>query len=146
MFKARQITLAQRNQSMSGRTRYFDEGLCMFHVINVIDTCSQKGNDMLVIEMQVWDNRGKEGVLKEYILDHPDFDWKLHDFLDSINLSDMYLEGGTFDLDRIRGQAGKFILKYKKDKDGEEQKNIKYVIPMPEQTPPPISFNDDIPF
>lgn len=152
MFRPRQISPQERQKAIDEKGKFFAEGNCDFQILSVLERKSEAGNNMLEIGMMVWDSAGKEGNAKEFILDDERFEWKLHDFLDSIGLSDMYLEGGDFDINRMLNKSGQFTLKYKNDKKtGELRQNRTYKVPfVGDEAKEPVKKsdepNDDIPW
>ena len=140
-FKFTPMTKEQQDE----RGKFYKEGFVDFVVLSLEEKISQAGNNMLVINLQLWDETGKNGTIKDHITENAT--WKLHDFLESIGYKED-ADTGDIDLYKYRGCEGRGRVKYKKDEDGKWKLQFNYVMPeMKSQlTPEPNDSLDDIKF
>lgn len=69
----------------------FPEGFYDFEVIAAEDSISRNGNEMIKLELKIWDKRGKERIVYDYLLELMAF--KFRNFCETTNLLDKYEKG-----------------------------------------------------
>jgi hypothetical protein len=143
-------------EEKENRGKFFNEGLADFEILSTTQGVSRRsGNDMLVVEMRIWDCKDKSGKATDFMT--AKMKWKINDLLESIGHGDDV--DGDFDLYKYVGKCGKAMLVYKKDKETDKLfLNINYVPAAPDaatdteklsgdfQAPPADEFSDDIPW
>lgn len=70
------------------------QGIYDFEVIKAEDTVSKSGNDMIKLQLKVWDKEGKVHILFDYLLEQMHF--KLRHFAEYTGMLDKY-ELGCFE-------------------------------------------------
>jgi len=131
-----------------------EPGACIFTISGYDDNqVSRAGNDMLKLELQVRDSKGRSGKINDYIVGNAP--WKLHSLLESIGLATMYGPSGRMDVSRLKGATGSCTVKTEiyTDKEGREIVSSKidkyttdYAMANQQRRPSEPEFNDDLPF
>jgi hypothetical protein len=135
-YKFTPMTAQERDE----RGKIFKEGFVDFSVMHIEDTESKTTHKpMLIINLQIWDENGKSGAIKDYITE--DMSWKMHDFLESIGYKDD-AETGDIDLNKYYGCEGRGKIKYKKNDEGKWNHQFSYVMPAMKASEP--EFNDSL--
>ncbi len=130
------------------RTRLLMEpGIYDFEVAQAQDTVSKSGNDMIKLQLKVWDKDGNERFVFDYLLEAMEF--KLRHFAESVELLDLYNAGEMFAPDCV-GRCGKVELLVEKGArkpDGTmypDKNTVKDYVPSLAKIELP--FDDTIPF
>lgn len=98
-------------------------GESQFEVVAAKETISKSsGNPMIKLELKVWDPKGKQGIVFDYLTST--MQWKLKHFLEAIGLGNRY-ETGDVDTDELLGRSGKLETHIQKDKSGQYGDQIK---------------------
>ena len=129
-----------------------EPGVYNFEVTTAVDTVSKSGNDMIKLQIKVWDKSGSEKVIFDYLLDAMAF--KLRHFAESTGLIDKYNYGELMAHDCI-GKCGKVELLIEKGPHNPnggmypDKNTVKdYVLAKTGEMPIKIdpNFDDTIPF
>ncbi len=88
-----------------------EPGVYSFEVMNALDTVSKSGNDMIKLQLKVWDKSGAERIIFDYLLDAMAF--KLRHFAESTGLLDKYNHGELLAEDCVH-RCGKVELAIEK--------------------------------
>lgn len=84
-----------------------DPGTYQFEVVTATDKISKKGNEMIEVQLKIWDINGHEHIVYDYLLES--MAYKLKHFADVCGLGDKYLAGELGSLDCV-GRGGKVEL------------------------------------
>ena len=133
-----------------------EPGLADFEVVNASEKVSKTGNAMIELQLRVWDNKGKEGSIYDYLVSTDKAMWKIYLFCKSINAKEEY-EKGNITPDFTIGKTGHCVLKLEKSKDEQYKDRIKIneylstedALKMKEQVKSiqeDGSFDEDLPF
>lgn len=114
-------------EEIDSRGKFYKEGFVDFAVMFIEDGWSEKTSQaMLIVNLQLWDENGKTGTIKDYITES--MNWKLRDFLESIGyVEDSEME--ELDLNKYYGCEGRGKIKYKKNDEGKWNHQFSYVMP-----------------
>jgi hypothetical protein len=132
-------------EEIDSRGKFYKEGYVDFAIIGFEEKLSKKMEPMLVVDLQLWDEAGKTGTIKDYITES--MNWKTRDLLESIGyLEDADIE--DLDFDKYRGCEGRGKIKYKKNDEGKWNHQFSYVMPELKNDEPNDSLDplDDIKF
>lgn len=141
-------------EELEKENAYLQPGNATFKVINAIDGISSKGDPMITLELHLWDEKGKEGVLKDWL--PSTFQYKIFKFCNSINRIALY-QSGDLNPFALINATGKCTLKLKKGDDGESYIRVHSYLsssekdesnsPIPQDNTPSSSMEiDDVPF
>ena len=126
------------------------EGEYDFVVQAAEDKVSQKGNDMIKLTLGIWDKKGQEHTVFDYLA----MMFKIKHFADATGLESLYQSGG-YDASDCLGKSGKCKVLQEEGKGAFPPKNIvkDYIksdgshISIPAQNKEPSFDNEnDIPF
>lgn len=129
-----------------------EEGEGQFEVMNAIEKTSAIGNEMIELQMKVWDKKGKQALIYDYLVSIAQ--WKIHHFLKSIGSLENYL-AGDLAAHSLIGSTGTLMLKIEKDpKYGEKNKVADYIEVVGTSKSPQLTVfenvigktDDEIPF
>lgn len=127
------------------------EGQYQFEVINAEDTQSKSGNDMIKLQIKIWDGEGLSHTVFDYLLEA--MPKKLKHFAKHLGLITKY-ESGELLADDCIGKCGTLDLTIQEDKLGkypprnsvadyvEKKDFINHGSPVKESD----LFNDELPF
>lgn len=87
-----------------------------FEVTAAVDTKSASGNEMIKLQLNVFDESGNPRVIFDYLLESMAF--KLRHAADACGVIDKY-ESGQFVADDFMGKTGRLKLAIQKDKTGD---------------------------
>lgn len=90
-------------------------GVYDYQVIEAKDRISKSGNEMIELRLRVWDEKGSERTIFDYLLDS--MSHKIRHFSEVNDLLDKYNSGEIEAMDCI-GKAGKVEIVIQKDKTG----------------------------
>jgi hypothetical protein len=106
------------DEEIAAQRRTLKVGIADFTIGSVKEAISKEsGNEMLKLVLKVWDCKGQEGILYDYITFSPKMAWKLKHFLEAIGEGVQY-QTGTIDSGNLVGKSGKVMLAIQKDKTG----------------------------
>ncbi len=122
------------------------EGEYSFEVVEAKDKISQKGNEMIELQLKIYANNNREYTLYDYLMGTPKTVWKLKNFFTSIGIADKYKDE-VIDPFHLVGKHGKakIVIKDGKDKNDNPIKKAfvdDYVVKIQQHD----DLNDDIPF
>ncbi len=101
-----------------------------FEVLKATEKQSKSGNDMIELNIKVFDKDGKQTNVFDYLLSSEKFAWKIHQFCDAINKPEWYAENAELTAEKLVGQAGKCkIVIEKNDEYGDRVKIKNYLVP-----------------
>ncbi len=131
------------------------EGIYSFQVKDVLHRVSQAGNPMLEIKLGVFDEKGHERTITDYLVSTPKMTFKIKHFCETLNLDQEYAKG-SFNTEKCIGHHGKVLIGIQKGnakEDGSgyyaDKNNVKDYIKQ-EEVKDKIAFdprlNDDIKF
>ncbi len=83
-----------------------DEGIYDFEVVKATAKTSQKGNQMIEMQLMIWDKEGKEHVIFDYLVSIKSMMYKIKHFCDTAGLDKEY-QSGSFDVSQCEGRRGK---------------------------------------
>jgi Protein of unknown function (DUF669) len=83
------------------------EGCYDFEVIHAEEGTSKKGNEMIIIELAVFDATGRRREIKDYLMEAMAF--KLRHFCETAGIIDDY-NAGILDADNLTGKTGKVTI------------------------------------
>ena len=95
-----------KEEEMESNFKPLAPGYYNFEVKDAEETVSKSGNEMIKLTLKVWDNKGKEYTLYDYLLSSANMMWKLKHFCDSCELAEIYENGELTDSACI-GKCGK---------------------------------------
>lgn len=91
-----------------------------FTITEASEKVSKKGNDMIVVELDVFGEDGKARSITDYLMESMAF--KLRHFAYAVGLGARY-EAGTLNAQELAGLSGKCIVKIDPPKDQYQSKN-----------------------
>lgn len=91
-----------------------------FEVLSAIDAVSNAGNDMIALELSVFNKEGERRTIKDWLLD--EMAAKLRHAVEACGLVREY-ENGSLDAGDFIGKSGKVVLSIQPPKDGYSAKN-----------------------
>ena len=131
-------------------------GIYDFQVINAEETTSKAGNEMMKLQLTVWDEKGRERTIYDYLLES--LEWKVGHFAEATGLFDNYVKG-MLPADMCIGKSGQCKVYIQQDKTGTygDKNSIADYIPTSEAIAAKADkkannsksvpdLNDDIPF
>lgn len=136
------------------RMGLMEKGVYPFEVIIAENAVSKSGNEMIKIQLKIWDSEGSERTLYDYLLSA--FLMKLKHFCDVSDLQDAY-NLGSLTAENCTGKSGYVLIDIQEDKTNTyAPKNvIKDYVKKPEGLTNVVKkdlidekdiFNDDLPF
>lgn len=102
----------QLDQESSARGP-FKPGEYDFEVKTAVDDTSKAGNEMISLEIKVYNDLGEVRTVKDWLVSSPGMMYKIKHFTDSVGLHNEY-EAGTFDAYDCLNRTGKVKLKVEK--------------------------------
>lgn len=129
------------------------EGEYVFKVTEAKDGFSKAGNDMITLNLNIFDAEGKKRTQRDFL---GSWDWnKYKGFLESVGMSDRFED--DIESYEFTGLSGKLQIKHGMNKQrGEKQANVQFYVPRLEgQDAPeipeleerePAATDDDVPF
>lgn len=91
-----------------------------FNIISASEKINSKGNDMLVIELEVYDNNGKGRKVTDYLVEAMQF--KLKHFASAVGVLRSY-DAGTLSAAELGGLAGRCMIQIEPAKGEFKAKN-----------------------
>lgn len=132
-----------------------DAGTYDFEVLKATETSSKAGNQMIKLDIKVWDRNGKEHYIFDYLVSTPNMMYKIKHFCEAIGMQREYLDG-KFEPQQCEKRVGKAEIYVKKGDPKQEggsypDKNaIKDYIPKSinqiNNEPKKEFVDDDLPF
>jgi len=143
-----------KSESEIQRSNLIDAGVYNFQVIAAKDTVSKNGNEMIELQLNVWDMNGREHFIYDYLLEAMSF--KLRHFAESTGLLGRY-EAGELVANDCIGKSGNVEISIQAGRPNPnggtypDKNSVKDYIVKSESDKPicidDIPFNDDsIPF
>lgn len=132
-------------------------GLYDFEVLTAMDACSKAGNDMIELELKVYDTEGKPRIFKDWLVsgDHPLTAAKVRHFASATGQLPQY-ERGELKAGECVGKTGRCAVGIEPEKGGYQAKNkVSDYVPLVAGAPLIASMSakdvakeldDDIPF
>lgn len=116
-----------------------------FTVMSAKEKTSKKGNDMIELQLAVWDKNGLQGTVFDYLVNNAQF--KIKGFWESVGLAEQY-ETGVFDCQKAIDTGGKLEIKIEKNEQYGDQPRVKYYLSRDEtpKTDEPFTPDMDDPF
>lgn len=123
----------------------FPAGEYDFDIVKASDVLSKAGNEMIVVELAVFDVTRKKCTVYDYLLEN--IPHKLKHICEAVGLSNEYLTG-CLTADMLFKRSGRCVLKIEYDKSGKySDKNVVKDYCKGDQKILKDNFNlDDIPF
>lgn len=81
-----------------------------FTIKQAEDKRSSSGNDMIEMQLTVWDNDGRERTIFDYLVDSDASEWKVRSFADATGLREAYDTGNLQASDCV-GASGRVTLR-----------------------------------
>ncbi len=144
-----------KTESELSSMNLLDAGIYKYEVVEAEERLSSKGNEMIVVKLDIYDDSGFRRSLKDYLLEAMAF--KLRHFCESAGLLDKY-NSGELTTNELVGVSGKVDIAYQAGDQKPEggyypDKNVvaDYIVPdasEPAKTPKkenPLD-SEDIPF
>ncbi len=125
------------------------KGIYKFEVASAEEAVSKSGNEMIKLQLRIWDKEGKVHILYDYLLDSLPF--KLRHFAEYVGLIEKYNMGGINAEDCLY-KSGSVELMIQEAKDNYPMKNaVKDYVKTDRsaKVSPPnndLPFDDDLPF
>lgn len=127
------------------------EGDYAFEILSGVDKISKKGNEMIELNLQVFNSEGNFIFVYDYLLESMKF--KLLHISQACGLYEKYMTGRLIG-DDFKGKAGMLKLGRQDAQNGYPAKNVvdDYIVPDKETKPTKkqsgaaSKFDDDIPF
>jgi hypothetical protein len=145
------LTFTARTEEEINAINLLEPGECDFEVAKAVSKKSKaSGNPMIELTLKVWDIKGKEKTIFDYLINIPSMEYKIKHFCDSVGLDEDY-QAGSLSAVKCEGKFGKLKLTIAKDKSGQYpdknavQDYVKSVSKKTNGTEQP-PFDDDIPF
>ena len=82
------------------------EGIYDFEVLKANQKVSKSGNEMIEMQLKVWDKEGKTHLIYDYLVSTQNMTYKIKHFCDTVGLEKEYL-AGTFNVEACEGLDGK---------------------------------------
>ena len=111
-------------QEMQQARNNLSPGPAQFEVLAAEEQRSKSGNDMIKLQLKVWDKNGNQGIVYDYLMAISQMQWKLKHFCEATE-KDHLFTGGLIKAEDCLGQAGECQLQLQKDKAGEYGDQIK---------------------
>jgi hypothetical protein len=101
-------------EAQKERQTLIEDGTYSFKVNNAISKMSRpkpgkESNPMIELNITIWDNKGHERYVYDYLVGTRNMAWKLKHFCDAVGLSKAY-EDGKFDPWMAEGKCGTAII------------------------------------
>ena len=131
-----------------------------FEVVAAEETVSKSGNEMIALELDIYDSAGKSKRILDYLIALPETQYKVRHFATAVGLLTQY-ETGELGAEMLEGRTGRCKINIKKGTDGFADNNAvaDYVKPVETEHVADESvqtgakknlakqdLNDDIPF
>lgn len=130
-----QFTPQSEEEVQANRPGPWPKGEYDFEVIEAAEKQSKSGNDMIELQVTVFNAEGKQKTIKDWLLGTPSTIYKLRHFAYGSGLEQEY-EAGTLEASDCIRRTGKVTLRIEKDPNGQyADKNViqDYVIPENKQ-------------
>ena len=147
------LTFTPRSDEEINALNLLEPGECDYEVVKAESKLSQaSGNKMIELVLKVWDVKGREKYVYDYLVNTPRMEYKIKHFCESANLMEDYISGSLSAI-KCTGRCGKLKLIISKDKSGEhkDKNSVQDYIKLSEKekvefekTKPFV--DDDIPF
>jgi hypothetical protein len=83
-----------------------EDGIYDFQVVKATQKVSKSGNQMIELQLVIWDKDGKEHIVFDYLVSIVSMVYKIKHFCDTVGLDDEY-KAGNFDVMQCEGKRGK---------------------------------------
>jgi hypothetical protein len=83
-----------------------DEGIYDFEVVKATQKTSKSGNQMIELQLAIWDDKGKNHIVFDYLVSITSMIYKIKHFCDTVGLTAEY-QSGNFDVMQCEGRRGK---------------------------------------
>ena len=124
------------------------KSVCNFQVISTDDKPSKTGNEMITLQLKVWDDKGREHILTDHLVFSDRALFKVKHFCESVGIAEQY-NAGQLEAFHCQDKSGKAHIIIEKDASGQypDKNKIKDYVPESAKTvAPKPDFDDDIPF
>ncbi len=95
------------------RMGLMEKGIYPFEVVSAENAVSKSNNEMIKLQLRVWDKEGGERILYDYLLGA--FIKKIKHFSDITGLQDKY-QNGNLDAEDCLGKSGNVLIGVQEDK------------------------------
>ncbi len=95
------------------RMGLMEKGIYPFEVISAENTISKSNNEMIKLQLRIWDKEGSERILYDYLLSA--FIKKIKHFSDVTGLQDKY-QNGNLEAEDCLGKSGNVLIGVQEDK------------------------------
>lgn len=107
------MQFAPKTEDEVKRGNLLRPGECDFTVRDATDEVSDKGNEMIKLMLEVWDQDGEKAVVFDYLLEA--MAHKLRHFCYAVGLGHIY-EAGELTADHCIGKGGRLLIRNEQDK------------------------------
>lgn len=116
-----------------------------FEIMEAEDTTSKAGNEMITLNVTIFDDKGKSRRIYDYLLEA--MMYKLLHACEACGLLNQY-HAGELHASHFIGQSGKCVVTVRPAKDGYPEKNAigDYVVPVKKVEPGERLVDDEIPW
>jgi hypothetical protein len=83
-----------------------EDGIYDFNVMKATQKTSKSGNQMIELQLVIWDKQGKEHIVFDYLVSITSMVYKIKHFCDTVGLDKEY-QSGSFDVMQCEGRTGK---------------------------------------
>ena len=133
-------------------TGLFPRGDYPFEIVKATDTHSKAGNEMIELQVRVFDKNDRSRVIRDWLLEGEFTSFKVRHFAEAIGMLPQY-EKGELKAEDLEGKTGTCKVRIKKDKKGlyPDQNSISdYINPTAAkklvQSVADPALDDEIPF
>lgn len=117
-------------------------GRADFQIVAATECLSKNGNNMLKLQVRVWDCEGEEGTIFDYITSNAQ--WKIKQLLEAVGQGEQY-ETGEINSHSLENKSGKCVLLINKDPKYGNQPKIKfYISAHVESELPPFDKKEEV--
>lgn len=97
-----------------------ENGIYDFQVIKATEKISKSGNEMIELQLKVWESNGRERFIFDYLLEQ--LEYKIGHFAECVGLYPKY-QDGMLSAHDCEGKSGQCKIYIQKGKDGYSDKN-----------------------
>jgi uncharacterized protein DUF669 len=106
--------IKHRTEEEIAKAGLLEKGNYAFCVKNAIEKVSDKGNNMIELQLQIFDTHNKERIIKDWLVDTDTMHYKIKHFCESTGQLDVYM-ADMLSANACRGKNGHLTLDIKKD-------------------------------
>lgn len=117
-------------EELEKQNNILTSGKADFEILKAVEKKSKAQNDMIELNIRLWDCEGKQTSVFDYFLTDNKSVWKIRSLCDAIAKPQWYGEDAELTVEKLVGQSGKCkIVLERNDEYGDRMKIKSYLLP-----------------